>query len=289
MADALDDTHKVVFEVADSLTLPESVGENVWIIDKVCVMDIIDVWELSPVSVNVVNLLNTEVIEDFILNVAIFDATEEEVTELLAVDDIDFADETDISGLFDKITDADVDAVDNNDVIDEVETETLAEWVTRLVNVLNTVKNAELDESGVRVKIADNDDIAEWEGTERVAWDDELELPLTREDFDSDGDTEGECESTDESDTCPLLEIEFVFESVLCVVRVEISDMIDEALGQIVGVNDTLEVRDNNEDEDAVIVTTGDKVPPSLLFIDTDASAVIDSCIDRVALDDTVR
>ena len=159
-----------------------------------------------------------------------------------------------------------------------------------MVNVLNTVKYAELDVSGVRVKIADNDEIVERDGiTDLDAKGDELELPLTREDFDSDGDTEGERVNADDTDAGPLLEIEFVFESVLCVVRVEISDMIDEALGQIVGVNDTLEVDVNNDDKNAVIVTTGDKVPPSLLFIDTDASAVIDSCIDRVALDDTVR
>ncbi len=43
MTDALDDVHKVVFEVADSPALPEGVEENVCIIDKVCVMDIIAV------------------------------------------------------------------------------------------------------------------------------------------------------------------------------------------------------------------------------------------------------
>jgi hypothetical protein len=146
-----------------------------------------------------------------------------------------------------------------------------------------------LDESEVRV-IADNEEIVECDKiADRDTIGDELELPLTREDFDSDGETEGECVSADESDARSLLEIEFVFESVLSGERVKISDMTDVALEQIVGVNDTLEVGVNNDDKDAVIVTTADNVPPSLLFTDTDASADIDSCTERVALVDTVR
>jgi hypothetical protein len=127
VADALDVVHKVVFEVADSLTLPEGVGENVCIIDKVCVMDIIAVCELGPVLVDVVDLLITEVREDLVLIVAIFDTTEEEVIETLAVDDVDFLKETDSRGLFDTITDADDDIVDINDVNGDLETETVGE------------------------------------------------------------------------------------------------------------------------------------------------------------------
>ncbi len=80
-----------------------------------------------PVSVDVVDLLITEVIEDLVLSVAIFDTTEEEVIDELAVDDVDFTKETDSRGLLDKVTDADDDDVDINDVNGDLETETLGE------------------------------------------------------------------------------------------------------------------------------------------------------------------
>ena len=66
--------------------------------------------------------------------------------------------------------------------------------------------------------------------------------------------------------------------------------MIDDALEQTVGFNDTLEVGVNTGKEDDVIVMTEDTVPPSLLlFTDVDASADTDCCVDCVAEVETVR
>ncbi len=64
-------------------------------------------------------------------------------------------------------------------------------------------------------------------------------------------------------------------------------DTIDEALEQIVGDNETCEVGVDIGKDDVVIVTIEDNVPP--LFTETVAKADIDSCVDGVAVVDTVR
>ncbi len=62
-----------------------------------------------------------------------------------------------------------------------------------------------LDISDVRVKIAENDEIIERDGiADRDTEGDELELPLTREDFDADEDAEGECVMADDCDADTL-------------------------------------------------------------------------------------
>ena len=83
--------------------------------------------EFIIVTVDILVLLSNEVIEDFRLIVAILDAEVEEVIETLAVDDVDFLEETDSRGLFDTITDADDDNVDICDFNGDLETETLGE------------------------------------------------------------------------------------------------------------------------------------------------------------------
>jgi hypothetical protein len=66
-----------------------------------------------------------------------------------------------------------------------------------------------------------------------------------------------------------------------------VRDTIDEALEQIVGDNETCEVGVDIGKDDVVIVTIEDNVPP--LFTETVAKADIDSCVDGVAVVDTVR
>ena len=205
VTDALDDADKRGVQVADSLTLLDTLGVTVWIIDTVCVLDIIAVMEFIIVTVDKLDLLGSEVIEDLVLNVAVLDTEDEGVADGQAVGEVECTEDTDKSGLFERVLYADVDNVAINDANGELETEALAEWVTRFVNVSITVENAVLDISDVRVKIADNEEIIERDGiADRDTEGDELELPLTREDLDADEDAEGDCVRADDCDADAL-------------------------------------------------------------------------------------
>ncbi len=86
-----------------------------------------DVSEFIIVTVDVVVLLITEVIENLVLIVAILDTEEEDVADGQAVGEVVCTLDTDKSGLFERVLYADNDNVAINDANGELETETLAE------------------------------------------------------------------------------------------------------------------------------------------------------------------